>query len=331
MTQASSIGFVGLIVPHLVRLAASATTSVCCCPASALAGGSLLVIADTLARSLIAPQQLPVGVLTALIGVPVFLFLLARDRGRDAEMAPSSPLLEASRKLTVGVAGKIFCRDLDFRWRRASAGHPRAQRCGQVDAVVGTRRFALRRCQVRFASGRSYAEHGEGGCPDSRLAAAVARRRLCVDGAGNGARRPSPASGTLGLGERAGRADRAAGAGGRRSDRVRAARYPDLSGGERQRVAIATLLAQAPQLYLLDEPIAYLDLKAPDCDARSLLGGGEREQGGGGDGAARPALAWRYSDRVLLIHGDGLTEYGPTRNADRRALSALQYPLHAWV
>jgi len=48
-------------------------------PASALAGGSLLVIADTLARSLIAPQQLPVGVLTALIGVPVFLFLLARD------------------------------------------------------------------------------------------------------------------------------------------------------------------------------------------------------------------------------------------------------------
>ena len=44
-----------------------------------LAGGSLLVIADTLARTVIAPQQLPVGVLTALIGVPVFLFLLARD------------------------------------------------------------------------------------------------------------------------------------------------------------------------------------------------------------------------------------------------------------
>jgi iron complex transport system permease protein len=44
-----------------------------------LAGGSLLVVADTAARTLIAPQQLPVGVLTALIGVPVFLFLLARD------------------------------------------------------------------------------------------------------------------------------------------------------------------------------------------------------------------------------------------------------------
>ena len=44
-----------------------------------LAGGSLLVLADTAARTLIAPQQLPVGVLTALIGVPVFLFLLSRQ------------------------------------------------------------------------------------------------------------------------------------------------------------------------------------------------------------------------------------------------------------
>ena len=78
VTQAGSIGFVGLIVPHLVRLAVGNDQRLLL-PASILAGGSLLVIADTLARSLIAPQQLPVGVLTALIGVPVFLFLLARD------------------------------------------------------------------------------------------------------------------------------------------------------------------------------------------------------------------------------------------------------------
>jgi iron complex transport system permease protein len=45
-------------------------------PAAALAGGSFLVLADTLARTVIAPQQLPVGVLTSLIGVPVFLFQL---------------------------------------------------------------------------------------------------------------------------------------------------------------------------------------------------------------------------------------------------------------
>lgn len=82
VAQAGSIGFVGLIVPHLVRLAAGNDQRLLL-PASMLAGGSLLVVADTLARTLIAPQQLPVGVLTALIGVPVFLFLLARDsRGR---------------------------------------------------------------------------------------------------------------------------------------------------------------------------------------------------------------------------------------------------------
>jgi iron complex transport system permease protein len=78
VTHAGSIGFIGLIVPHLVRLA-SGNDQRLLLPASALAGGSLLVIADTLARTVVAPMQLPVGVLTALIGVPVFLFLLTRD------------------------------------------------------------------------------------------------------------------------------------------------------------------------------------------------------------------------------------------------------------
>jgi len=78
VTQAGAIGFIGLIVPHLVRLAVGNDQRLLL-PASALAGGSLLVIADTLARTLVAPQQLPVGVLTALIGAPVFLFLLSRD------------------------------------------------------------------------------------------------------------------------------------------------------------------------------------------------------------------------------------------------------------
>ena len=78
VTTAGSIGFVGLVVPHLVRLAAGNDQRLLL-PAAALAGGSLLVLADTAARTLIAPQQLPVGVLTALIGVPVFLFLLSRQ------------------------------------------------------------------------------------------------------------------------------------------------------------------------------------------------------------------------------------------------------------
>jgi iron complex transport system permease protein len=79
VTTAGSIGFVGLIVPHLVRLATGNDQRLLL-PASVLAGGSLLVLADTLARTIIAPQQLPVGVLTALIGVPIFLIILSRQQ-----------------------------------------------------------------------------------------------------------------------------------------------------------------------------------------------------------------------------------------------------------
>ncbi len=78
VTTAGSVGFVGLVVPHLLRIAVGNDQRLLL-PASVLAGGSLLVFADTLARTLIAPQQLPVGVLTALIGVPLFLFLLSRQ------------------------------------------------------------------------------------------------------------------------------------------------------------------------------------------------------------------------------------------------------------
>jgi len=78
VTTAGSIGFVGLVVPHLVRLATGNDQRLLL-PATVLAGGSLLVLADTAARTVIAPLQLPVGVLTALIGVPVFLFLLSRQ------------------------------------------------------------------------------------------------------------------------------------------------------------------------------------------------------------------------------------------------------------
>ncbi len=79
ITLAGSIGFVGLVIPHLVRLVLG-TDHRFLLPASALTGGALLVIADTLARTILAPQQLPVGILTALIGVPLFLYLLRKSQ-----------------------------------------------------------------------------------------------------------------------------------------------------------------------------------------------------------------------------------------------------------
>ena len=79
VTVAGTIGFVGLVVPHAVRLIFGNDQRVLL-PACALAGGSVLTLADLLARTVVAPTQLPVGVITALVGVPVFLWLLSRSR-----------------------------------------------------------------------------------------------------------------------------------------------------------------------------------------------------------------------------------------------------------
>lgn len=79
VTGAGSIGFVGLVVPHMLRLVLGNDQRLIL-PACALAGGTLLLLADTLARTLIAPEQLPVGVITALLGVPTFLYLLYRGQ-----------------------------------------------------------------------------------------------------------------------------------------------------------------------------------------------------------------------------------------------------------
>lgn len=75
------IGFVGLLVPHLVRTFIGADHRVLL-PASALLGGSLLLAADMIARTFAAPSELPVGAITAILGAPAFLWMLARERAR---------------------------------------------------------------------------------------------------------------------------------------------------------------------------------------------------------------------------------------------------------
>jgi iron complex transport system permease protein len=73
------IGFVGLIVPHLLRLLIGPSHNLLM-PAAALLGAALLVVADTFARTLAAPAELPIGIVTAVIGAPFFLYLLLRQR-----------------------------------------------------------------------------------------------------------------------------------------------------------------------------------------------------------------------------------------------------------
>jgi len=80
VAAAGVIGFVGIVVPHLLRLAVGSDHRTLL-PACALLGAALLVGADVFARTIGAPAELPIGIVTAAIGAPFFLWLLLRKRG----------------------------------------------------------------------------------------------------------------------------------------------------------------------------------------------------------------------------------------------------------
>ncbi|WP_455389806.1 FecCD family ABC transporter permease, partial [Petrachloros mirabilis] len=73
------IGFVGMVVPHAVRMLIGSDHRLLL-PASALIGGMFLVLSDTFARTVLAPAEIPVGIVTALVGGPLFLYILLRSK-----------------------------------------------------------------------------------------------------------------------------------------------------------------------------------------------------------------------------------------------------------
>jgi iron complex transport system permease protein len=77
VASSGSVGYVGLVIPHLVRLSIGSDNRTAV-PAAALSGALFVVVADTVARTVIAPRELPVGAITALIGAPLFIYLLRR-------------------------------------------------------------------------------------------------------------------------------------------------------------------------------------------------------------------------------------------------------------
>jgi len=77
VASSGSVGYVGLVVPHLVRLSLGSDNRTTI-PAAALAGALFVIVADTVARTVIAPRELPVGAITALIGAPLFVYLLRK-------------------------------------------------------------------------------------------------------------------------------------------------------------------------------------------------------------------------------------------------------------
>jgi iron complex transport system ATP-binding protein len=253
-------------------------------------------------------------------------------RSGRAEMNGDPPLLEA-RRLTVSIGAKTFCRDLDLTLRagerlailgRNGAGKStllavlaglRAPQAGEVRiggasyATLGARRSALLRGWLPQARGDAFAS--------TVLETALVGRHPHVDRWGweteNDARIVRQALAAVDL------------AAFEQRD------IQTLSGGERQRLAIATLLAQAPRLFLLDEPIAHLDLKH-QIAMLELFAGAARDCGAAVAMVLHePALAWRFCDRALLLHGDGRSESGAVSEMlTVSRLSALyQYPLQA--
>src|SRR5690606_39486904 len=79
------IGFVGLVVPHILRMAFSADNRLVV-PGSALLGASILVLADLLARTIVAPAELPIGILTAIIGSPVFIYIILSEQRKRSHI-----------------------------------------------------------------------------------------------------------------------------------------------------------------------------------------------------------------------------------------------------
>jgi iron complex transport system permease protein len=75
------IGFIGLVAPHVTKMLIGNDFRYAV-PGSALVGALLLLTADTIGRNIIAPTQLPVGIVTSMIGVPFFLYLIVRKRGK---------------------------------------------------------------------------------------------------------------------------------------------------------------------------------------------------------------------------------------------------------
>jgi len=78
VAASGSVGYVGLVVPHLARLSLGSDNRISI-PSAALGGALFVIVADTIARTVIAPRELPVGAITALIGAPLFIYLLKRS------------------------------------------------------------------------------------------------------------------------------------------------------------------------------------------------------------------------------------------------------------
>jgi iron complex transport system permease protein len=332
VSTGGAIGYVGLVVPHLVRLAAGADNRLVL-PASALAGGLLVLAADTAARTAVAPRELPTGAITALIGAPVLIYLLLGGWRvmRRAHRTTASQVIQAtntnqtSEPSAASTQHPLLClHDIRFGYQQpVLTGVSLEVRAGDVLALLGPN-GAGKSTLLAVAAGALTPQAGAvtlGDAPIHQFARRDVARRVGLVTQASELRFPLTALEYV----LAGRFARVSAFGFDSPHELAAAMkaleatdaahlaarfFDELSSGERQRVVLARALAQEPQVLLLDEPTANLDL-AHQSSLLALVRRLARERRLGAIVVTHEInLAAEFADRVALLKNGTLRAQG---------------------
>ncbi|HEX6927135.1 MAG TPA: iron chelate uptake ABC transporter family permease subunit [Longimicrobiaceae bacterium] len=354
------IGFAGLIVPHVVRMLWGSGHRFLI-PASALLGATFLVLTDTLARTVAAPVELPIGVITAFLGVPFFLWVLKRsdarrDVGASSSHAPRSapptsssnaplrpPSSDEGSRPAAGSTAPVACEVSGLTFGYPDAPAPAVHdvalhvELGRVTCLLGPNGSG-KSTLLRLLLGTLRADRGRVEIlgrdltqwPRRELARKVGVVQQHEEIAFPITARDLVALGRfprLGHWRAEGDADRRAIA--RAMELCDVSTFAPravqtLSGGERQRVRIARALAQEPEILVLDEPTVALDIRH-EMEIFELL----RRLAGNGVAVLIVThnlnLAARYADRLALLHQGSLVAAGPPTTVLTRELVEMVY------
>lgn len=316
VSTGGAIGYVGLVVPHLIRLAAG-TDNRLVLPASALAGALLVLLADTTARTVIAPRELPTGAITALIGAPVMVYLLlGRAKFRRGDTATERyDERTAAAFPTAPVTQLLQLEKVSFHYDHDVLTDITLNiQAGEIVALLGPN-GAGKSTLLNLAAGRLQPQTGAIQLLEQNLVT-YSRREIAQHVAlvaqaselhfpltvleyvlaGRFAHTTSPGFDSAADLEIARQALVATDA-----SAFAARLFNQLSSGEKQRVVLARALAQQPQLLLLDEPTANLDV-AHQLKLLQLVQRLTREYRIGALIVTHEIhLAAAYADRVALL------------------------------